>query len=96
MKKHETKPLEQALQDYLKAFKLDKKVLEQKLINNWEKIVGKMIANYTKNLYIYKETLFITMSSAVVKNELIMAKNKLIKSLNDMAGSEIIKDIVFR
>jgi hypothetical protein len=40
--------------------------------------------------------LFVTFSSAVVKNEMLMVKEGLLKALNDRMGREVIKELIIR
>jgi len=96
MRRSETQKLGDVLQDYVKALKIDKKLKEVELIAHWDELVGKTIAKRTEKVYIKNNTLFIVIKSSVVKNELYMIKDELLKRLNEKAGEEIIKEIVFR
>jgi predicted nucleic acid-binding Zn ribbon protein len=80
----------------LKAYKLDDKMAERRLISSWETVMGKMIANHTKDLYIKHKQLFVTLDSSALRNELSMAKTKIVKMMNEAAGQEVINDVILK
>ncbi|MEZ5082483.1 MAG: DUF721 domain-containing protein [Bacteroidales bacterium] len=87
--------LKEVIRNLLDAYKLNDKLLETKLINNWEKIAGGYISKYTETLYVKKRILYIKLNSPAIKHELSFAKSKLIKSLNDSVSNDAIDEIVF-
>ena len=88
--------LKEAIEKLLKTYRLDGKLNEVKLVNSWEKVMGKMIANHTKNIFISKKKLFITLDSAALREELFYAKAKIVKMLNDEVGGQVIEEVVFQ
>ena len=88
--------IKEALDNLLKVYKLDDKMAERKLIQSWDELMGKMIAKHTKNISIRNKQLFVTVDSAALRNELVMAKSTIIKTMNNNAGKELIKEIIFR
>lgn len=96
MRRSKTITLAEAIQDYIKEMKLEKGLSEIGLINSWEEIVGKAIASRTSKIYIKDQVLYVHLKSSVVRNELLMLRQVLVEKLNNKAGKEIIKDIVFR
>ncbi|HNY08123.1 MAG TPA: DUF721 domain-containing protein [Bacteroidales bacterium] len=88
--------LKEVILELLKAYKLDDKMSETRIIASWEAVVGKVIAKHTQKLFINKKILFVTLDSAALREELSYARQKLIKALNKKVGLEVIKDIVFR
>lgn len=96
MRKSNTQTIAEVIQDYLRELKIDKKLKEISVINQWEDIIGKTIARSTKDIYIKNRTLFIFLRSSVVRNELLIIREGIIKAINDKAGEEIITDIVLR
>ncbi len=96
MKKSNDQTLKEVINELLKAYKLSDKLKEVRLIDSWEKVVGKLINKHTKNLYIKKKVLFVKLDSAALRNELSYARQKIIKALNKEAKEEVIDDIVFK
>ena len=88
--------LKDAIGSFLKTSRLSGKLANQKIIDGWEKIMGKMIAKHTKQITIYDKKLFLHLDSAPLKQELFYSREKIIQMLNEEADEEIIKEIVFR
>lgn len=96
MSKHNEHTLKEAIEQLLKAYRLDSKLAERKLIASWEQVMGAMIAKHTTDLYIKHKQLFVTLDSAALRNELSLAKTKIVKLLNDEAGSEVITEVILK
>lgn len=96
MSKHNEHSLKEVIEHLLKAYKLDDKLSERRLIASWEIVMGAMIAKHTKDLYIKHKQLFVTLDSAALRNELSLAKTKIIKMLNEEVGSEVINDVILK
>ena len=95
MKSSNEYTLKQAIEALIDQYKIEEKLSETVVINDWEKIVGKMIARHTKNMHIKKRILFIELDNASLRNELSYAKTRLILAINKSLKSEAIDDIVF-
>jgi predicted nucleic acid-binding Zn ribbon protein len=87
-------PLKAAIEEFLSTYRLKDKLNEAKVIQAWEKVVGAMIAKHTERLQIRNRVLFVTVNSSVVRNELLYAKKKILASLNKVAGSNVVEDMV--
>ena len=95
MKKSNDQTLKEVINELLESYKLSDKLKEVRLIDSWEKVVGKLINKHTKNLYIKKKVLFVKLDSSALRNELSYARQKIIKALNKEADEEVIENIVF-
>lgn len=96
MRKNNTQSISDVLRSYTRENNLDRKLIELDLIKSWEAVMGKTVARYTGNLYIQNSTLFVETTSPIVRNELLMMKEEIRVRLNEIAGLELIKSIVFR
>lgn len=96
MRKSNTQPLGDVLREYVSAMKFGRKLKEVDVVQSWEKLLGKTIAGYTRNIYLSKKILYVEISSSVVKNELVMMREEIRKRLNEQAGEEMVEKIVFR
>lgn len=94
-RKADIQPIGESLKALMKAYRLDGKLGEVQLVQNWEKIMGKPIAMKTQQLYFKDGKLFVRLTSAPLKHELNMSKSKVIELLNIEAGSDIVKDVIF-
>lgn len=87
-----------SLSDLLKIF-TDKKGLNKGLnqievARAWSEQMGPAIEKYTTKIYLDKKTLFVRLSSAVLREELSYGKAQIIKNLNECLGKELIQKIV--
>ena len=96
MRRSKTISLAEAIQDYVKEMKFEGKLREVAILDSWEKMAGKAIASRTTKVQIKDGILYVYLNSSVVRNELLMIREALRERLNQSAGSEVIKDIVFK
>ena len=96
MRRSKTISLAEALQDYIREMKLGDKLREVGIIESWESTVGKAIASRTTRVYIKDGILYVHLRSSIVRNELLMIREALREKLNERAGAEVIRDIVFK
>lgn len=95
-RKTKSQPLKEAIQGFLKAYKLEEKYHQTYLMAHWEAIMGAPIARRTTDLSMQGKTLFITLESSALRHELSLAKTKLIEKLNSFAEVPLVEDIVFK
>lgn len=95
MQKSNEQTLKEVIKQLVKSYRLGGKILETRIINSWEKVVGRMIAKHTLNLSVRKKVLYVKLDSPALKNELNYAKEKIIKSLNKEVKENVIEKIVF-
>jgi predicted nucleic acid-binding Zn ribbon protein len=95
MKSSNEYTLKQAIEALIDQFKIEERLSETVVINDWEKIVGKMVARHTKNMHIKKRVLFIEFDNAALRNEMSFAKTRLIDAINKSLKNDVIEEIVF-
>lgn len=72
------------------------KMMEARVMRLWGELFGPSIAQYTTSLYVRNRTLYVSMSSSVVRNELISMRKRLVTTLNKHAGADVINNVVIR
>lgn len=90
----------QKIQDILSSFVKDNK-LEKGLDNvrvgaAWRELLGKGVQNYTTNVRLQNKTLYVNLSSSVLRQELSYGKDKIIKLINDELGKEVVDKIILK
>ncbi|MCA6078098.1 DUF721 domain-containing protein [Fulvivirga sedimenti] len=95
-RKSEVTMVSDAMGDLLRSYKIEDKFNESKLIADWERIMGKTIANRTTRLYIKDRKLFVTVNSAPLRHELTMSRDKILSRLEEEAGKKIVDEIIIR
>jgi predicted nucleic acid-binding Zn ribbon protein len=96
MRRSQTLNISEIVSFFLKEQGLEDKLIENRLINSWEIVLGKTIAKYTRSMYVKDRVLFVHLTSPVVKNEIMMIRDELVKRLNEKAGKKVIDKIVLR
>lgn len=61
----------------------------------WSNVIGENVSQYTENIYIKDNILFLKINSSVLKQELSYGIDKIIENFNKEVGSNEIKKIVF-
>lgn len=88
--------LKEAIREFLSTYRLDDKLLEKQVIQSWPEVMGKMISNHTKDLYIRNRVLYVKVDSAPLRSELSFAREKICKAMNKAVKSDVINDVVIR
>jgi len=95
MRKANDKSLKDAIEQMLNVYKIKRRFDETAIVSAWPDLVGKSVANRTKELFIKDKRLFLRIESSVIKNELLMMRNQIIQKINDDAKTELVVEIVF-
>ena len=95
MSRDNDKTLKEAMAQMLKVYKLKGKYDETHVVESWETVVGKAVANRTNEIFIRDKKLFVRIESSVVKNELTIMRSQIIANLNEKAGAEVVQEIIF-
>ncbi len=95
-KKRDTKNMREAIDSFLKANGLDEVYREKQVLAQWESLVGKPIALRTDYVTIKEKTLYVEMSSSVMRDELFQHKEKLISIINKAAGYEMVNAVFLK
>ncbi|MEW6469977.1 MAG: DUF721 domain-containing protein [Bacteroidota bacterium] len=96
MSKHNEKNIKQAIEELLETYKLKGRINEVRLVNSWERIMGKSISSHTREIHIANRTLYIRLDSAPLRHELMFGKDKIIKLINEAVGESVIDDVVLK
>jgi predicted nucleic acid-binding Zn ribbon protein len=94
MKESNEQTLKEAIKELINTYRLESGMLENKVINSWEKITGKIIAKHTVKIYIRDKKLFLKLDSPALKNELSFAREKLINLVNKEVGQNAVTEII--
>lgn len=96
MERCEAQSIGDIIKQVIKEQNLEDRMLEQRIIDMWPKVVGSAINKYTVNRYIDNHVLYVYITSAPLKNELVLYKSRLLEMLNSVAGRAVITDVVIR
>ena len=96
MKRSNDQPLKDAISEMLDTFHLQERVNELRLRRNWEKIFGRTIAKYTREISVRSGKLYLTVDSASLRQELTFNKTKMIGRINESIATGFVEDIILR
>lgn len=60
----------------------------------WEDLMGNGVVSYTEKVELRNGTLFVKLTSSVLREELTYGKDKIVKMMNEHLGSNDIKKIM--
>jgi len=90
----------QSIQDVLKEFvsnnNLQKGLDKVDVRDAWANLMGNGVNNYTTAIELKHDTLYVQLSSSVLREELSYGKEKIITMLNEAIGKKIVQKIVLR
>jgi len=79
----------------LRNLGIDRRLKEESIVLNWDRLVGERIASKAIPLKVRDSILFVGVENASWRNELFFMKRKIIEELNRSVKDNVIKDIVF-
>lgn len=79
----------------LRAQGLETPLMQKRLMDSWQEVVGPMIANYTANMYIRNQTLYVHLTNPAIRADLSMMRREIVNKLNAHVGSQVIADVQF-
>jgi len=85
-----------ALKEFVEVNRLEKGLDKVNVADAWAKLMGNGVNNYTSSVSLERETLYVQLTSSVLREELSYGKQKIIDMLNEDLGKEIIKKLVLR
>lgn len=88
--------ISEALKDFVETNKLEKGLDKINVSDAWASLMGNGVNNYTTTIELKNETLYIQLSSSVLREELSYGKDKIISMLNEHLGKNIIKKLILR
>ena len=90
---NEEKPLSELILKMMDSYQLSDKLIQTRVRNEWETIMGKTIARNTGKISIYQRTLFLEILSAPLKNDLYYHEKIVVEKVNQFAGNSVIDKI---
>ncbi|GHA44146.1 hypothetical protein GCM10007103_26710 [Salinimicrobium marinum] len=93
---NENMSISEALQEFVQDNKLQKGLDKVHVREVWNSQMGPAIEKYTTAIKLERNTLYVQLSSSVLREELSYGKEKIIRMLNTELGRELIKKLVLR
>lgn len=84
------------LKEIIQSNKLQPGIDQISVKEAWVSLMGNGVNSYTKNVTLKGETLYVELSSSVLREELSHGKSKIITMINEELRREIVKNIILR
>ena len=62
----------------------------------WKSLMGNGVNSYTKEVVLKGSTLYVSLTSAVLREELSYGKEKIIKMINEELRKEVVTNVILR
>ena len=89
-------PISAVLKQFVETNKLQSGLDKVDVREAWATMMGNGVNNYTTDVTLDRETLYISLSSSVLREELSYGKQKIIDMLNESIGKKVIHKLVLR
>jgi len=84
------------LKEIIQSNKLQPGINQVAVNDAWKNLMGNGVNNYTQKITLKGSTLYVELTSAVLRQELSYGKDKIIKMLNEELKAEVVKEVVLR
>ncbi len=88
--------IQDALKEFVQTNKLEKGLDKVNVADAWANLMGNGVNNYTTAVQLERDTLYVQLSSSVLREELSYGKQKIIDMLNEELGKNIVKKLILR
>lgn len=86
--------LSDALKEFVDTNKLQTGLDKVNVQDAWKGLMGNGVNNYTSSVQLKRDTLYVQLTSSVLREELSYGKEKIITMLNEALGKPLIKRLV--
>ena len=94
MKRVKAQPIGELLNQLFRSPDIAARIAEGSLPHIWREVVGEVIAAETRQVRFVRGTLYVHISSSVLRTELMMQREALVRSINLRVGSDLVKSLV--
>ena len=84
------------LKEFIEKNKLQSGMDKIDVEEAWKSLMGNGVNSYTKEVVLKGTTLYVSLTSAVLREELSYGKQKIIKMINEELHKEVIKEVILR
>ncbi|MBO3116661.1 DUF721 domain-containing protein [Winogradskyella sp. DF17] len=93
---NDNQSIEDILKEFVQTNNLQSGLDKVDVRDAWINLMGNGVNNYTTAIELKNETLYVKLSSSVLREELSYGTEKIIAMLNESLGKELVKKLVLR
>lgn len=84
------------LKEFIEVNKLEHGMNSVDVALAWKSLMGNGVNTYTQSVVLKGSTLYVQLSSAVLREELSYGKQKIIAMINEELNKEVVKELILR
>lgn len=84
------------LKNFIRENNLQKGIDKVNAEAAWESIMGPGVNSYTGQVSFRQGTLYVTLTSSVLREELSHGRSKIVRMLNEELGSDVVQKLILR
>lgn len=88
--------LSDVLKEFVSTNKLQEGLDKVEIKDAWKNLMGNGVNSYTTSVQLKRDTLYVKLSSSVLREELSYGKEKIIAMLNEAIGKPLIKTLILK
>lgn len=88
--------ISEVLQQFIQQNKLETGMDKIDVEQAWKDLMGNGVNSYTQEVILKGATLYVKLTSAVLREELSYGKQKIIAMINEELKKEVVKEVVLR
>lgn len=88
--------ISEVLQQFIKVNKLESGMDKIDVEQAWKSLMGNGVNSYTQEVILKGSTLYVKLTSAVLREELSYGKDKIIKMLNEELRKDVVTNLILR
>ncbi len=93
---NDNQPISDILKEFVEANNLQSGLDKVNIREAWANMMGNGVNNYTTDVKLDRDTLYVSLTSSVLREELSYGKQKIIDMLNESVGKDVVKKLVLR
>ena len=93
---NEESPISDVLKQFISQNKLEAGMDIVNVRDAWKNVMGPGVNNYTTEIQLKGATLYVALSSAVLREELSYGKDKIIKMINEELRKDLVTHLILR
>jgi len=93
---NDNQPIQDILKEFVSSNNLQSGLDKVNVREAWLNLMGNGVNNYTTAIELKRETLYVQLSSSVLREELSYGNEKIVSMLNEALGKDLVKKLVLR
>lgn len=93
---NDNNPIGDVLKEFIQENRLQQGIDKIDVRDAWKNLMGNGVNNYTSEIMLKNNTLYVALTSSVLREELSYGKDKIIKMINEELGREVVREVILR